>query len=191
MKTLKRYCAELVMIGLTLFILALGTVNFAHANPGGFPPGAKTANATTTVAYVGIGLATSTVTYDAYNISGTNEPTTGVVSDTDSASLLVQFAGSSTSAVLNISYEFSQDGIDWYRDSTSISTSTIPENVNLANSLSWTFTGTPSGGIAGTVATTSRIFTVLTPTRYVRAVFSLTGAAGAVWAQFVPKKQQP
>lgn len=167
----------------------------AHANPGGFPPGARTAAATTTPAYIGNGSATTTVVYDAYNINGTNQQTTGLTTDTDSATLLVQFVGSSTSAVLTTSFEYSQDGVDWYLDSTNddntISTTSTVVSLNQPNKYVWTYAALPTGGAAGTAATTTRAITVATPTRYVRAVFSLSGAAGAVWAQFVPKKQQP
>lgn len=160
-----------------------------HANPGGFPPGAKSAVATSSVNFLTPGTGTTTTTYDSYNINGTNQPTTGLTSDTDSATLLVQFVGSSTSAVLGISYEYSQDGVDWYKDSTTLSTTTVAANITTPNSLSWTYAGLTLGGAGGTSATTTRILSVGTPTRYVRAVFTMTGANGAIWDQFVPKKQ--
>lgn len=167
-----------------------------HANPGGFPPGAKTATATTTPAVMTPNTGTSTVVYDSYNINGTNEQTTGVVSDTDSASLLVQFQASSTASKLKIAFEFSQDNIDWYADGTSVliaSTTTGIINANVPNSITWTFASTSLGGgpVLANNSQSNAVFNVVTPTRYVRAVISDSGNNAMVWAQFVPKKQQP
>lgn len=177
---------------LSLFLLITPT----HANVGGFPAGAKTATATTTPAVMTPGTGTSTVTYDSYSLNGTNQPSQGVVTYTDSASLLVQFTASTTASKLKIAYEYSQDGIDWYADGVTAyfaSTTTGVITVTPPNSMSWTFASTSVGG--GSVLANNNIATeilnVKTPTRYVRAVISDTGANAEVWAQFVPKKQQP
>lgn len=196
MNILKENYKELAVIAATLLVLSFFTLGTVHANVGGFPPGAKTATATTTPAVMTPGTGTSTVVYDSYNINGTNEQTTGVVSDTDEAALLVQFTASSTASKLKIAYEYSQDDVDWYQDGITIlfaSSTTGIISTNIPNSMSWTFASTSVGG-AGILASNNfatEILPVVTPTRYVRAVISDTGANAEVWAQFVPKKQQP
>lgn len=163
-----------ISVGILSLLSAFLIVRISHANPAAFSTGVQTAAATTSPAYMGIGTGTSTLTYNS-SISGNPlKP--------DSSALLIQFAASSTSAVLNISIQYSQDGIDWYNDniSNNVATTTIPINLSVASSYTWKAAGT---------ATTGVIINVPTPTRYVRAVSSLTGAAGAVWEQFVPNKQ--
>lgn len=180
----------------TLLVVSLFTLTAAHANIGGFPSGAKTSAATTTPAVMTPGTGTSTIVYDSYNLNGTNEPTTGVVTDTDSATLLVQFLASSTASKLKIEYEYSQDGIDWYQDGVSNTFASSTDgviNINLPNSFTWTFASTSLDGLPVSAANnlSTEIVPVITATRYVRAVISDTGANAEVWAQFVPKKQQP
>lgn len=173
-----------------MFAFALTT----HANPGGFPPGARSAAATSTVTVLTPTVGTSTVVYDSYNINGTNQGTTGVTTDTDSASLLVQFTASSTVSKLKIAFEFSQDGVDWYADGTSVllaSSTTGTVIANTPDSISWTFASSSlgAGPVGGNYA--SELFNVPTPTRYVRSVITVSGLNAMVWVQFVPKKQQP
>lgn len=183
--------------GAILFVVAVMCLSgfmVAHANPGGFPPGARSATATSTVTVLTPTVGTSTVVYDAYNINGTNQGTTGVTTDTDSASLLVQFTASSTASKLKIAFEFSQDGVDWYADGLSVELASSTTGTIVDNSpdfISWTFASTSlnAGPIGGSYA--SEIFNVPTPTRYVRSVITVSGANAMVWAQFVPKKQQP
>lgn len=202
MTILKQNWRELITMSVTLLVVSLvvvmgAYVSMANANIGGFPPGAKTSVATTTPAVMTPGTGTSTVVYDAYNLNGTNEPTTGVVTDTDSATLLVQFLASSTASKLKIEYEYSQDGIDWYQDGVSNTFASSTDgsiNINLPNSFTWTFASTSLDGlpVSATNNLSTEIVPVVTATRYVRAVISDSGTTNAeVWAQFVPKKQQP
>lgn len=197
MNIVKRHPVEFGIAALALVVI-ISLLSFGlttHANPGGFPPGARTSVATSTPALMTPNTGTSTVVYDSYNINGTNQGTTGVTSDTDSASLLVQFQASSSVSKIKIAYEFSQDGVDWYQDGTSIvfaSTTTGVITPNIPNSFIWTFASTSLGGgpITGNNLATEA-FPVPTPTRYVRAVISDIAGTVEVWAQFVPKKQQP
>lgn len=164
----------------------LAGASVASANPSYVGPTVQTASATTSPAYMTPGTATSTLTFDSYN------PTTNVFV-ADRLALLMQFTGSSTSAVLGINFEYSQDGIDWYKNaivtSETISTTSPSLSLNTPTSATWTFSGTPLNGDAGTVATSTRIVSVPLYTRFVRSVFTLTGASGAVWGQFVPIKE--
>lgn len=95
--------------------------------------------------------------------------------------LLMQYAASSTSAVLSIRYQYSKDNIDWYDDDTGTATTTVFD-VSAANSFKWTPTGT---------ATSSKMITAPTPTRYTRAIFTVTGANGAIWYDWQPQRQAP
>ena len=176
-----------IYILLAIPVILIGTILFAQkvtANPSFFANYAASSAATTTVSYLKYGVGTSTLSFDAQ---------TGTSQAMDSATLLTQFAGSSTASVLNISFEYSQDGIDWYKNRLSESTTTAPNiDLNVPNSYQWTFASTSAlAGAAGTIATSTRIINVSTPTRFVRAVYTLTSTSqnGAVWAQFIGKRQ--
>lgn len=166
-----------------------------------FPQPAKTATATTSVNYMTVGKATTTVTYDSWGRSGSNQTDIGQTTGADEAILLVQLTASSTNTVLNITYEYSMDGIDWFQDNTfSMGTSSLASYlVATRNSFTWQYASSTVGGaaVAAGTATSTKAFTVPTPTRFVRAVLSLSGVAstaslnGAVWAAIVPKNQRP
>lgn len=192
-----------ITIGMSIWTVAMATIlvfslflvtGKVQANPTGFTKTAQSAVATTTFALLTPGTGTSTIVYDSYGINGTNEAQSGSTFAADTATLLVQFTASSTSSKLKVSYEYSQDNVDWYADGvTNLFASSTTGVINLAilNSFTWTFASTSLGG-AGVSATnnlSTEILAVPTPTRYVRAVISVTGANAQVWAQFVPKKQ--
>lgn len=171
-----------------------GAAGTALANPSSFATGTSTAVATTTLSYMTPGTATTTTpVYDAYaqTFSG------GLTSKADVAGLLVQLTASSTTTVLNANVEYSQDGIDWYRnyviDPNQVATSTGAA-FSLVNpfSISWKFaSSTLIRGVTYTnPAQSSAALLIPTPFRYTRVVFSLSGANGAVWAQLVPIKEQ-
>jgi hypothetical protein len=187
---MKRSLLTAVLSVIALFAVA-GT---AQANPSYFAIGTSTNAATTSPAYMTPGTGTSTTpVFDAYaqTLNG------GVTSKADTAGLLVLFTASSTNTVLNASVEYSQDGIDWYRnfvvDPNQTGTSTAPVfSVGNPYSFSWQFASSTVGGTA--VASTSNRSTaallIPTPFRYTRVVFTMTGTAGAVWAQLVPIKER-
>lgn len=155
--------------------IAVGTLMYAYAAKADAADLNQTNTvATTTVAYLAPGLATSTQTYDSY-AGGVGDPNAS-----DSAVLLLQFAASSTSSVLNINVQYSMNGIDWYGDNLGAATSST--GINLPNVYAWTAAGT---------ATTSRAISIPTPVRFSRAVIGITGASGAVYGNIVVKKQQP
>lgn len=157
-----------ILIGFAM----VGVLMFAYqakANPSDFNV-VKSAVATTTQVYIASGGNATTSAYDSFN---------GDPNASNSGVLFLQFTASSTSSVLGVTFQYSQDGIDWYGDDTGAATST---NINLVNTYSWTAAGT---------ATTSKVITMPTPTRFVRAVYTMTGAAGGVWSSFVVKKETP
>jgi hypothetical protein len=180
--------------------IALFLPTLAFANQSGFPPTAATGAATTTVAYMTPGTATTTVTYDAYNLNGTNQAGAVHSFAADSALAFVQFAGSSTSATLNVNEEYSQNNIDWFQGSQTLvngnSTTTLPDSLTPVPQYQYAFASSTSGLGAVTnanSATTSLAISIPTPSRYIRLIFSLKigGTNGAVWALVLPKKENP
>jgi hypothetical protein len=182
------------IVGLVALSVFLTAIPAAHANPSIFANGVTTGSAaSTSPAFMTPGTGTSTTpVYDAQlqTFSG------GFTSKTDAAGLLIQFTASSTNSVLSAAVEYSQDGVDWYRnfviDPTQIGTTTTPFSFNTPFSVKWTFASSTVGG-SGAIANNNRSTAALlipTPFRYTRVVFSLTGANGAVWAQLVPIKEQ-
>ena len=159
----------------------------------------NTASATTTMTYLVPGMSTTTAVYDTYN-NGNAETYA-----TDKLSLAVQFSASSTGDTLNWYFEYAQNGncvtasstCDWYADNTLAATTTV-YNVAPGQSYTWTYASTTPGGQSGTYSNSKKIFTVPTPTRYVRAVFYMSSTSplgiplnGAVWASFIGQKQIP
>ena len=150
--------------------------------------GVSTASATTSPNYMVPGIGTTTLTYDSF-VGGSNTLA-------DKAALLVQFAGSSTLAQLNINTESSINNVDWFANGllSLLSTTTGQVLVSATNTAIWTFASSTQGFIgftAGNTATTSKIFFIDTPTRYTRVIFSSLVASSSVWATIQPIKQRP
>lgn len=190
------------------FMLLL--VGFAHANSSFFATYAKTAVATSTIAYQTPGTATTTLVYDAWqcqnagssscNITGSNEVGTQNFFAADSATLMLQFTASSSISKLTINFEYSDDGIDWYQASSpslvpGYATTTTTITLGSIPQYSWTFASSTVGGrglVAGDNRDT-RAIPINTPVRYERAVITcaIGGANCGVWGEFIPKKQNP
>ena len=167
---------DLVGVGIVTVVAIIASILFTfsqvHANSPDFNQ-SSTAAATTTIVYMTPGTGTTTLAYDSLD------------NGSDSAVLLTQFTASSTSATLAIRLQYSQNGIDWYDDnllSSTNSTTTAVKTVNVANSYAWA---------AAAAGANLKAIDVPTPTRYVRAIYSVTGANAGVWASLVAKKQQP
>lgn len=175
-----------VAASMAVSIAMLASATVAYANPSFFAPQAMTATATSSPAFLTAGVATSTVVYDSFNLNGTNQPVASDPTAADEATLLLQFTGSSTSAVLNVNIEYSNDNVDWYQDNLEATTSG-PFSITQPDTYTWTYAASQIGGV--TVARVGKAISLVTPTRYTRAVISTTGANGSVWVQFVPKKQ--
>lgn len=186
-----------IMVLVTVFAIIIQSEK-AEANPSSFPGITQTAPATTTLSFLTAGTATTSLVYDSY---GVGQPTRA-----DEAMLLVWLNATNTSTTLDITLQYSQgsgDGsncvttptkCDWFYSATAgdFATTTLVANISTVGSYRWTFASTsPVLGISTGVASTTRAIYVKTPTRYVRAVFTLpTGSSNAgVWAQFVPTKQ--
>lgn len=168
----------LIVLGLGLMAV-LATAFVAHANPLRFPPAVSFATATTSVSYFTTATATTTLAvYDSYSNTGV-VGAGGSTQAMDKASLLIQFAASSTSSILRAKLEYSQDGVDWYGDNIIVPASGY-NSISIDNVYTWT---------AGGTATSSKLVNVPTPLRYVRATFAVSGANGAIWASIQPQKQ--
>lgn len=158
-----------------------------------------TAYASTTVTYLSPGNATSTVYFD------TGRGTTEAM---DTAVLFTQFTASSTNSILNISLEYAdvtagvncQDtptACDWYGNTLlyerGLGTTTIPASLNTSYFYQWKYASTTQGG-GGVVAANNRdlrVINIPTPTRYVRAIYTLNigGTNGAVSGYFVGQRE--
>lgn len=115
--------------------------------------------------------------------------------------LLEQFSGSSTNSVLNTDVQYSQDGIDWYATSLAWTTDVTGNSATTSPALgnvekySFAFASSTINEAAAdsNFAKSDRVVMLPTPTRFIRAVFTLptTSTNGAVWAEFVAKQQAP
>lgn len=130
------------------------------------------ANSTTTRSYMNAGTGTTTIT--------------SFTPLTDEISLMVQFEGSSTAAVLGWQYEWSNDNVNWFEEDLPLSIAAGGTQANIDHaSTTITHRWNP-----GTVATSSKAVRVPNiPARYTRVKFFIPigGASGAVWAQMVNK----
>ncbi|CCD89841.1 exported protein of unknown function [Bradyrhizobium sp. ORS 285] len=186
-----------VLLGIGMILSVFGFATPAHANPSLFAIATSTAAATTTVTSMGAGLATTTLYFDSYaqTFFGGNKQRP------DFGLLLVQKTGSSTSAVLNIAFEYADDisgtnctvtpaACDWYQNYTGVNYgATTTAYVGPAASIAWRAATTTIGGATSSSPRETGAFLVQTYTRYVRAVFTATGATSTVWARFIPIQQ--
>lgn len=187
--------AGVVLAAMAVIGVLFSGFSAAHANPIDMNV-VQSAAATTTLVYMTPGTATTTIAYDSFN---------GDSNGSDSAVLLTQFTASSTSSILGIRLEYSQGvtGVDcvasptvcdWYADNlNALATTSSTNTITTSGTFSWTFASTSQAAAA--VSATNNIGLKATiipvPTRYVRAIYTITGANGAVWKSIVAKKQQP
>lgn len=165
------------IIPLILALAVLVTVGYkiASANSSTFVPSTyMTTSATTTRTQIFPGQATTTFAYDTF--AG------GIAQPADSAILLLQQTASTAPAVLNIRFEYSQDGVDWYGDSLDLEQSTTSTMIALSQDRQFIWQ-------ASSTSVQRKALTVKTPTRYVRVLFAASNATTSVWAQIVPKRE--
>lgn len=155
-----------------------------------------TASATTTVAYLAPGMATSTYQIDDTVFSSGKVAN---MQQIDSLALYVQFAPSSTISTLVITPQYSNNNLDWYGYNQIVGTiggtvgsttgaatlnATYNGSINLIASSSASIYWTP-----GTTATSSTAFLLpLLPTQHMRVRFTNLSASGAVYAEIDLKK---
>lgn len=165
---------KISLLSLSIFMwLGMWLADFhpAQANVFIFPPTIMTATATSTLANIAPGVGTTTLLYDSYN--------TGQPFATENAVLMVLDTASSTSSVLKVALQYSQNGLDWYNDDINVVATSSLQTFN-----TYTYTA-----VSTTASTSGFAIPVLTPTRYVRVIFSSTGATNSIFAQITPRRQ--
>lgn len=144
--------------------------------------------ATTGVSYMTAGKATTTLACDMYSFPGSGQ---GIA---QSAVLALQQAGTSTASIVDMNVEYSIDGVDWYQDALSDRSTTTPQFNGLVQTFRNQFASSTAGlpaFSASSTATTTKMFTIKVPTRYVRVVFTVPvgSPASAIWAELIALKQ--
>ena len=182
------------MAGLTF--LGAGLV---MANPQFFQTESGTAAATSTVSYMTPGTATTTLVIDSFKLvqSSTETPNPTAY---NALSLAIQFEATSTSSSLARYYEYSSDNIDWYPENevtTINATTTIEIQHRKLYQFSFPATSTPLSNaelpVTNGKARVHKIVDVPILARYVRVNFYIPVGStnGAVWAEFMPRKERP
>ena len=162
------------IILIIILILVLLFVKIASANQSYFSSGTKSATATTSVNYMPVGTATTTISYDTYD--------GGNMQKTDRAIVMLQSVASSSASVQTINVQYSMDGIDWF-SLVNDKASTTPSQV-LDNALAYTLAGNT------TSSTTRRALFLETPTRFVRVSIANTTGNGSIWGWILPWKER-
>jgi len=178
---------------LILAIIVMFSVSFVQANPSFFirqNDGTGTTATTTKLGYLTPGTATTTVYFDAQ--------ANGNPFGAESAILALQLMGSTTPAnaavattTFNVALEYAQAGencisaptsCDWYPNFVLATTTQLGWQTN-------------NGVLVASTSATKEFITVPTPTRYTRAVISVSTSVtsnlnGSVWGEFIAKKEQ-
>lgn len=177
---IKKYKIEAGLAVFAVFVAFLGFFQTAHANPTYIATVTQTSATSTQPAFIITApTASTTLVYDTY--AKTTDG--GLLTTAPTVAVGLNFSASSTSSIFGLSFQYSFDGIDWYNDDVNggnILATTTPSN--LASTNSYIFK-------AFNLASSTYMIVIKAPSRYVRAVFTVTGANGAVWAQFMPTKE--
>lgn len=142
-----------------------------------------TASATTTETRITAGAGTSTI--DCYIGDG------GAI-----GTLYTIFHASGTATTLNIDFEFSNDGNNWFKNSLS---DTATSSLGVGNRTSWAFASDTVSQLG--LANTPVCFTgalnendcarkavnVPVQTQFVRVIYTATGGTAHIWGRLVPK----
>lgn len=166
---MKKIILSVSILVITIFIV---TTTNVKANRSYFVPSVTTNNAASTSPDYML-VTGATLTLDAYTYQ------TGAI---NSATLLIQSVASTSAAVQTITISYSQDGIDWFQDNLSTTTSSAVVSLNNTQNR-YTITG-------NTTASTTRLaINVPTPTRFVRASVATSTAKSSIWMQWVPVRE--
>ncbi len=175
---------------ITVFNVVAFGVKYVEANPSRITaPDSCTSSgnsSTSSISYMSPGNATTTVTCNLQRISALAGGTDSV----DSAVLAIQYHASSTAlSELDWYFEYSQDGVDWYKSNNfpTLATTTlaVPQNYSWRQ---YSTTTVVTNGFA-TSSLDKKVVSVDTPTRWIRAVFTNPIGANNVgfWASFISK----
>lgn len=166
-----------LVLGVAYLGLAHQSVQTAHASGFAIPCYDSTELfATTSLQYNRAcnGLASTSPTYLTTAASSTVIQNN--IAGADTVTINIQAVGSSTSSILNWTYNLSWNGIDWYQETLAAAAL----GVNTVR----------QGGNAWTLGTaTSSISQVINPlgARYIQIVESMSGAAGDAYTQIMPR----
>lgn len=174
--SLRSFIAASATALLVAVALIAGSIHIAQAQPSFYLLATPSAAATSTLTFLtSSGQATSS-TMDAYAFGGKF--------GFDKNALVIEYVASSTSSSLNIRFQYSINGNDWADDNYSypaLSGTTSPMvSIQQFNNYQWSALST---------ATTTKIINVPTAARYVRAIFTQSGAAGGIWYTWAPSEQ--
>lgn len=175
---------SLGLIVMAAAVLLLGLFGFYVQKTNAAPDAVMSeasATATTSPAYLAIGGST------IFQFDSNTVPSNKIQSmqSVTATSLYFQYAASSTSSVLNVTPQYSNNNIDWYGFNQIIGTEngTTGSTSLASTSLSYTFT-------AVGIATSSQVILLpVVPALHERVVFTQTGAAGAVYSETDLKSQ--
>ena len=157
-----------------------------------------TASASSTPTFMRAGTATSTLTLDTINGYATTT-LTPLVSDgitnaiaINEAFLAVQMTGSSSvNSLVRVNWEYSNDGIDFYRDNATSTvltySSSTPNGIG-----GQAFTSLPQHRSTGNITQGFLLAVPSIPSRYVRAVLTVPiGSLNSTnWAQYFTRQQR-
>ncbi len=177
------------VLAAAVLLAVLAFAGVAYANPFYIAGKASSAAATTTVTYMTPGTATTTVVYDSYEISGTNQKNQGNLTVPNQVAVVVQGVSSSSISVLNLACEYSDDNIDWYQNDVFAATSSGNIPIAAPSTFTYTFASTTLNGVANGNKF-AKVVQCPLPLRFVRAVVSNTGANLSVWSAIIPTKQR-
>lgn len=192
-----------LIIGLiATVVIIVGTTFVAYANPKFFTllKATNTSTASTTVVYMTVGTATSTLFVDSHLVNQDTPNRGRNTTAYDSLTLLVQLTATTGIPTLNIEFEDSRDGVDWYRRATTSNTSnnliTITDKIQVL----WA-SSTASEGGSGTASDEeilNLVFDVKPQLRFTRAIMYLSSTTGptatgnddgGVYAELIGTKQ--
>ena len=145
----------------------------------------QTSNSTTTTNYMSGG--TGTTTLSLVNCIANQF-------GNDSAFVMFQYTSTSTAHNLVARVEHSQDNVDWYVDTTPlVGTATSTTLSGDAATYAWSISTSTDNGGTGTATRAMRSFSITTPTKYTRVIFSVpaSGGNGVIWANAVSKTSNP
>ena len=168
--------------------LETGTSIFSSTTP--------TDSATTSPSFMEHGIGTTTSIFDAYVYGGISDIGGGLF-----ANLQVQLTASSTFTEAIIEIERSNDGIDWYRDTYSVASTSIAFNGAVYPLIHMPFaSSTRDGSPYGAQDTMYRSFKIPIATRYTRATTWLASSTvpgleegvdkGAIWQEWIGFKSR-
>ena len=137
-----------------------------------------TAAATTTVAYEGPGLATSTYQIDSYPTYSSSKVFS--MAGIDAEYLFIQTVASSSATIFWVTPQFSNNGIDWYNYGQALSSGSFQTTLSSTTVYAYGPLTTATSGVAFKLPDMSAL--------HERVLLSAVGANGSIYGEVVLKK---